>query len=119
MSITTAGQIMDLSSALMNDTDKQVYTYDKQLPYLKIALRELSELLELANVPVTQKLSAVLTIPIGITTVGYATNPALPASLIQIINVFESSEAGRGFVRVVPADYIPAHHIGETNSSFG
>jgi hypothetical protein len=84
-----------------------------------MALRELTEMLELADVPVTRKTSTILAIPIGMTTVGYATNPALPPSLIQLENVYESSQATSGFNRITPLDSIPGYLLGTINSSFG
>lgn len=116
---TTAGNVMDLSAALLNDTQKQVYTYVAQLPYLKIALFELSELLELGSIPVVNKVSTVLTVPIGTVSVGFNTVPALPAALTEIVNVYESDQATTGFVRLTPVDFLPAHLLGTTNQNFG
>lgn len=116
---TSAGQVMDLSCALLNDTQKQKYTYALQLPYLKMALMELSELLELSNIPVTNEVSTVLTVPIGTTQIGYATVPALPAALVELVNVYESDNATSGFTRVTPVEFLSAHLFGTTNSNFG
>lgn len=116
---TSAGQVMDLSCALLNDVQKQKYTYALQLPYLKMALMELSELLELSNIPVTNEVSTVLTVPIGTPQIGYATVPALPAALVELINVHESDSATKDFVRITPAEFLPAYLFGTTNSNFG
>lgn len=105
--ITTAGTIMDFSAALMNDQEKQVYTYDKQLAYLKMAFRELIEKLELADVPVTHEQSTVLVLPIGTTTIGYDSLVPLPADLIQIRNVWTSRSQPDIYNRLIPVNYVP------------
>lgn len=80
----TAADVMDAVAALMNDTEKQVYTYTKILPYLKIAVRELREFMALANIPVTNETSTVLNVPAGTTVIGFNTTPALPVDLMEI-----------------------------------
>lgn len=116
---TSAGSVMNLAAALLNDRAKQKYTYAVQLDYLKIALMELSELLELSNIPVTNEVSAVLTVPQGTTQIGYATVPALPAALTELVNVHESDFATKDFYRISPVDFLPAHLFGTTNHNFG
>lgn len=114
---TSAGTIMDFASALMNDVQKQVYNYTVQLPYLKMALRDLTERMELADIPATHKTSTVLTIPAGITEIGFGTTPALPADFIQFIDLYESASGVEKYVRVTPLDYKPLTRV--TTSNYG
>ncbi len=86
----TAGSVMDAASSLLNDTAKQTYTYAVQLPYLNMALQDLRKLLELNNSPVTDQVSAILIVPTSITTIGFATSPALPSDLVDIQELWES-----------------------------
>jgi hypothetical protein len=51
----TAAEIMDRCAILMNDPDKTDYTYTVTLPYLNMAINELNEHLEEANVPITDQ----------------------------------------------------------------
>lgn len=86
----TAASVMDSSASLMNDTAKTVYTYVAQIPYLNMALIELSGHFQLNNIPVTNETSAAITIPIGTTEicafdgVGAGPLPHYPQDLIEI-----------------------------------
>jgi len=93
MSIT-AGEVMDMSASLLNDTAKTVYTYTAQMPYLNMAYRELGELLELNNIPVTNATSAVIPIiasgdNIGGSDTPDAAHPALPDGLVEIQQLWQ------------------------------
>jgi hypothetical protein len=57
MSVTphTAAEVMDRSAALLNDPAKTDFTYAAQLPYLNMAIAELNEHLEEANIPITDQ----------------------------------------------------------------
>lgn len=91
----TASDVMDSAAALLNDTQKQEYTYAVQLPYLKRAFRELREELQLGNVPITNKVGTVLTIPAGVVEISATTIPGLPPDLVEIRQLF-SRHAGTG-----------------------
>lgn len=93
---------MDTVAALMNDTDMQQYTYLKQFPYLKIALRDFEELAQLNNIPVTNKVSVTLTVPAGTTALSDLTTPALPTDLVEIQQLWESSNN---------SSFIPMHRV--------
>lgn len=96
--IVTAGEVMDLSAALVNDVNKTLYTYAIQIPYLNMALKELQEYFEQNNVPVTDKESAVINCPAGTVIVPFppvppiALTPYLPDDLVEIQKVWQRTE---------------------------
>lgn len=51
-----ASQVMDSVATLMNDTQKQRYTYPAITPYLNLALADLREIFKLNNIPVTNNM---------------------------------------------------------------
>lgn len=71
-----ASTVMNIAASLLNDSARSAYTYAIQLPYLTLALQELREELELANIPVTTKLSTEIEIDAGVEEVTFA--PAMP-----------------------------------------
>jgi len=114
----TAGSVMDASAALLNDAAKQKYTYAVQLPYLRIALKELRELFELGNIPVTKKSSATLTVTAGITVINFVTIPALPSDLVTITEIWERATGVNPYVPMNPVPFIPHYLEGEPISRF-
>lgn len=93
MAFSTAGDIMDKAAALLNDAEKQRYTYAAQFPYLEIALNDFKMVAQLNNLPVTNQRSAVITVPAGTTLINFATSPALPSDLVSVISVYENNVA--------------------------
>lgn len=112
----TAGDILDTSAALQNDTDKQVYTYLKQFPYLKIALRDFEELAQLNNIPVTNKISTVLTVPGSTVALSDVTSPALPTDLVEIQQLWESTN-NSSFVPMSRVDFLNPNTV--NSASYG
>lgn len=113
----TAGEIMDSVAALLNDTQKQVYTYANQLPYLKMAMKELRELLELSNIPVTNETSAVLTVPAGTTVVGFVTTPALPSDLVEIQRLWGRQSSSDSFYPLTKIEFLP-HYLEDIDVNY-
>lgn len=113
----TAGQVMDMSAALLNDTQKQVYTYQAQTPYLNMALQELQELFELNEVPVTSEVSAVIPIPVGYDHIAFNNGvyPTLPADFTEPIALFEQNTGAHGYNPMMKVTSLPKH-IGANNS---
>lgn len=111
----TAGEVMDKSASLMNDTAKTVYTYTVQIPYLNMALAELQEHFQLNNIPVTSVTSAGITVPIGTTEigpvdggVGETTAPNYPTDLIEIQQLWERLSGSEDpYVPLVKKEYLP------------
>lgn len=114
----TAGDVMDSAAALLNDTQKQTYTYAAQLPYLKIALKDLRKKMELSNIPVTNEVSSVITLVAGITEVSTLTTPALPTGLVEIQQLWESPTGQDNFILMVRKDFLPHYLEGVDTSSF-
>lgn len=91
----TAGEVMDKSASLMNDTAKTVYTHTAQLPYLQMALDELQENFELHNIPITNKTSTAVTVNAGTIAInptdgpGVITAPNYPTDLSEIQQLWE------------------------------
>lgn len=84
-----AADIMNRSAVLLNDSTLSSFTYVAQIPYLNMAIDELQEILEENNVPITNKVSSILSIVVGITTINSTTTPALPTDLIEIQALYE------------------------------
>ncbi len=106
----TAGQVMDGAASLMNDTAKTSYNYIVQIPYLRIALQELREYYELHHIPVTQKVSAVITIPSGTTSIIYnavAPAPALPTDFVGPLQLWEREVGIDPFIPMHRRDFLP------------
>jgi len=114
----TAGDVMDPVASLLNDTAKQAYTYAVQLPYLKLALKDLRKKMELSNMPVTNESSAVLTLVAGTTTVSKLTTPALPTGLVQIQQLWESPSGTDNFIPMDKRDFLPHYLAGVEISQF-
>lgn len=86
-----ASTVMTTAAATLNDAAMQVYNYAAQLPFLKMAIQELREHLELNGASVVSERSALITVPIGTTVVGFYTVPPLPPDLVEINQLWESS----------------------------
>lgn len=115
-----ASTIMDLSAALLNDAAKSDYTYAAQLPYLRIALKELKEFLALNDFAVTVEKSVVITVPQGVSSVGFNTVPALPADLIEIQRVWESDQSNdTGWIPIGKSSVVSNHLSGVSVGQLG
>lgn len=97
----TNAEIIALAAASMNDVNRETYTDIVVLPYYNMALKELEEIFEQNNIPVTNEESAVIVVPSGTSVIGFTTTPALPANLIEIQELWES-ETGQD--RFLPVD---------------
>lgn len=114
----TAGSVMDAAASLMNDTNKQVYTYTAQLPYLKMALQDLRKKLQLDNIPVTNETSAALSVTAGTTAISFITSPALPTDLIEIQRLWERSSSSYPWTPMVRKEFLPHYLEGQTVTQF-
>lgn len=115
----TVGSLLDISAALLNDTQKQTYTYTVQLPYFQIALDELQQLFERSSISSTNETSAVIAVDAGVTAIGFSTIPVLPADLISISQMWERQRNINPFVPMGQRSFIPEYLTGELVSSFG
>lgn len=126
MPILIASEVMDLAAAAMNDVDKTNYTYEVQIPYLKMALQELQEIYELNNLQTVEDSSEVLSIPAAsngnpsIVTVKFnvMNAPRLPDNLIEPQRLWERNTDINPWIPMVRKDFIPANLIGIQTNQF-
>lgn len=115
----TPAEIIDMVASLQNDTQQQEYTDENCLPYLNMALDELQEIMEENNIPVTNEVSSIITVPAGVVIIGFQTVPALPTALTEIQQVWESNDNGTTWTPMSRKEFIP-HNLEEIDlSSFG
>jgi hypothetical protein len=94
-------EIIKTVAVLMNDAAQTQYNNVSCLPLLNLALDELQELYELNEIPVTNEVSAAITIKAGIDRLGFDTTPALPSDLIEIKQIWESIKGSNSYTPVV------------------
>lgn len=121
----SAGSVMNIAAALMNDVSRSVYTYAIQVPYLKLTMQELQEEFELNNIPVTEAVSAVIQVNAGITEIGYEPTPTipstpfLPSNMVEIRQLWERTRGVNPYTPMDKKDFLPHSAEGVTQSSFG
>lgn len=114
----TAGDVMTAAAALLNDQAMQTFTYAVQIPYLKMALGELREYMQLANVPVTNRVDSILQIPAGTTEISFITTPALPTDLIEVQQCWERVSEGYPWTPMIRKEFLPHWLDGQVYYSF-
>ncbi len=120
----TVGEVLDASAALLNDVAKSNYTNAAMMPFLNMALRELQEIFQLNNIPVTDTVSAVINVPAGITAVGFSpaivvpNTPYLPDDLIEPKMLWEREEDINPFVPMTKLDMLPRQQEGVELNQF-
>lgn len=112
----TPSEIIDMAASLQNDTAQTQYTDPACLPYLNMALDELQEIFEANNIPVTNEVSIVLTIPIGQTVIGYTTG--LPNNLIEIQQLWERSAGTNPWIPMTKKEFLPHYLEGVEYTTF-
>jgi len=111
----TPAEILDMTASLMNDTRKTKFTHKACLPYFNMSLRSLQEEFELNNIPATNEVSAVLNVPSGTDTIAIAgTTPVYPADLVEIRQLWESTEGLNQWIPMRREIFIP--HYLENNT---
>ena len=113
----SAGQVMAGAASLMNDTNRTVYTYAAQIPYLRIALQELRESFELNSIPVTENRSAVIQINAGVNEIiynaaGTPTNPKLPDDMAEPKQLWERARGIDPYTPMSRVDFLPLYMEG-------
>lgn len=109
----TAATIMNASAAMLNDVNKQVYSFTAQIPYLNIALQELQEIYEENEVPVTTTESAVMAVPAGTTSIGFASSGLkLPSDLIEPTMLWERLANTNPYSPMTKVDILPLTQAG-------
>jgi len=105
----TAAEIMDRSAVLMNDPEKTDYTYTVLMPFLKMALDELSENLADTQGSPTTTTSAIITVPAGTSglyPVNSLNTPNYPSDLVEIQEIGERSLGSAHDEPYVPMDRV-------------
>lgn len=101
---------MDRSAALLNDPAKTDYTYIAQLPYLNIAIDELSENLEESNASPSNLTSAAIILPVGknmLTPTEHVDTPHYPVDLVEIQSVGERvAGSSDSFINLVRKEFL-------------
>ncbi len=111
----TPTAVLDMSAALINDTARVSATDSAQLPYFDMALRDLGEIFELNNIPVTNAVSGILTpVTAGTTVISFTSTPALPTDLIEIQQLYERST---GIIPWIPMDKVEFLPLGREDQN--
>jgi len=120
MPILLASEVMDLSAAALNDADKTTYTYEIQIPYLKMSLQELQEIFELNSLAVTEQSSAVIEVDAGETEIQFNVTalPRLPDNLIEPQQLWERNRNIEPFIPMTRKEYIPHSLEGINTNQF-
>lgn len=111
--VFTAGDVMDIAAALLNDPDRNLYNYTAQRPYLQLACQELEEHFQQNNIPVTNETSTVIEVDAGTTVIGFsdfAPSPNLPDDLIEIRQLWYSPRDQNLWLPMTKAEYLP-HYL--------
>lgn len=77
----TAGNVMDDAAALLNDAGKSMFTYATQLPYLRIAYKDMDQQLTLSGLELNLISEAEITVLAGATALGLPSSFFVPISL--------------------------------------
>lgn len=105
--MSTPAEIMDITAADMNDSAQENYTDLALLPYFNMALRELLERFEENQIPVTNNTTSPdILCPAGTTEIGYGGVPPLPNDLIEVNQMWESTDEGMSWMPLSRVTYI-------------
>jgi hypothetical protein len=114
-----AKNIMNTAASALNDTERSVYTYDAQMPYLNMALQELKELFQLNSVPVTEKRSAIIELEAGDTEIKFNNGTkSLPSDLVEPIQLWESTNGTNSWIPLTHRDFLPPYMDSIQTSSY-
>lgn len=120
----TPQEVISGIASLMNDTAQYQYTNVNVLPYLNIAMRDLMEIFETANVQYTNATSEILNIPAyvsGPTIIEIGPSggpPQLPQGLIEIQNLWERQSGVDPWTRMTRKEFLPYYEEGVLTSQF-
>lgn len=106
-----AGDIYDRARFFLNDTAGDEFDNATLEPALKTAYEDIRLECEDANIPFTNKTSAIITVPAGVTAIGandVVGSPALPDDLIDIVEVYERTAGSTNdFMMMKPTRFLP------------
>lgn len=101
----TAGFITALAQSLLNDAAGDYWSFNLLLPFLQLAFDDLSQELELNEVPITKEITSVLNLAPNTQVIGFGTMPALPENFIEPISIDERLSGQ------TDADWIPMDEV--------
>lgn len=109
----TAGEVMQRSASLLNDTARSLYTYSAQVPYLNIAMDELQELFEENNIPSTNAESAVIPITNSTSVTEIDFTNGLPPYLVELQQAWERPTGSQEYdwSPLKRKDYLPKNQV--------
>lgn len=103
-----AGDVFNTARFLLNDTEVQQFTDTVLAPALKIAVNDLRLECEDNNIPYTNMTSAAITVPAGTFDIGGSTGPALPADLVEIVEMYERvAGTNNDFMLMARRNFLP------------
>lgn len=114
----TPDEIMASAAALMNNTERDVYTNEAVLPYFNLAVQELQELFELHNIPVTNSVSAAITVPAGTSVISKTGPVRYPGNLVEIQQLWERPEGNDPWIPMSRKEFLPHYLEGAEISQF-
>lgn len=79
----TASNVMDEAAALLNDVSKAIFTYTAQLPYLKLAYRDMDQEFTANEIETNLISEAVISVPAGSSALPLPSSFFLPISLME------------------------------------
>jgi len=102
----TSGSVMQAAAALMNDPARTLYSYTVQLPFLKMAMQELEQAMDLFDNPYNLSIDAAIDVAAN------ATLLTLPASFFLPISLMERPDGSTS-----DADWSPMTEISTIDAS--
>lgn len=96
MPTVLATDIMISSAALLNDTERNLYTDTVQLPYLKMANESIEQVLQSYGIDIQRKNSVAIPVPANTLTI------PLPADFLMPVALWERSEGSVSEIDWVP-----------------
>jgi len=122
MPILLASEVMDLAAAALNDVDRTVYSYEVQIPYLKLALQELQEIFELNSLPVTEQTSAAIPVPSSNDVIELIFDAPgatrLPDNMIEPLRLWERFTNSYPWTLMTRTEFIPNNLLGTSVNYF-
>lgn len=112
----SAAYLMNRSASLLNDTNRTLFTYAAQIPYLNTAIQELREEMELNNVPYSNATTPVeILLEANVDNIGGDGGPALPVGLKEIRQLWQRpSGTGNPYLPIQHYEYLPEYWTGTT-----
>lgn len=106
-----ASDIMDTSAAYLNDTARRLYTNTVQLPYLRMAVEELEQLLAVYGVDISHKTSTAIDVTAGTTSLNLPNDFMVP---IQLFERRDGATKETDWQEMTEVDEIPNDQPGES-----